>query len=75
MNKLVILGVSTLLLTGCLRNHTEKTDEDIIEFCYDGVVYIQSTGGYTNTSVKFKSDNAVATTMNNGVACKDTQGE
>ena len=70
MFKYILFFIIPVAVVGCVPNHIEKTEREIIEFCYDGVVYIQDRQGYTNTSVKLNTDSKVYTTMNNGVSCK-----
>ena len=68
--KISTLILLTTLLQGCYPS-TKETGVEMLEKCYDGVVYISSSHAeYSSLSVKFNRDSTVSTTLINGVECK-----
>ncbi len=70
--KLKILSAMllTTLLQGCYPT-VKETGVEMLEKCYDGVVYVSSShAGISSLSVKFNRDSTVSTTLINGVECK-----
>lgn len=76
MNKLNMLAVFlitlSVTLTGCDEAHKDvHSGVEMIEVCYDGVVYISNkTSQDRSLSVKFNRDSTVSTKLSNGIECK-----
>ena len=71
LKMLTILVVVTPLL-GCSPSHKdEESGVEMIERCYDGVVYVSNiTSEQQSLSVKFNRDGTVSTKLSNGIECK-----
>lgn len=67
--KLVLLLIIVQMTSGCNANSNTLSEKLVAEMCYDGVVYLRH--GNPSLSVKFNSDNTVATVLSNGINCKD----
>lgn len=68
--KILTLILLTTLLQGCYPT-IKETGVEMLEKCYDGVVYVSNNhAGINSLSVKFNRDSTVSTTLINGVECK-----
>ena len=68
--KILTLILLTTLLQGC-QPAIKETGEEMLEKCYDGVVYVSNNHAALNSlSVKFNRDSTVSTTLINGVECR-----
>ena len=68
--KILTLILLTTLLQGC-QPAIKETGVEMLEKCYDGVVYVSNNHAALNSlSVKFNRDSTVSTTLINGVECK-----
>lgn len=80
MNKLKMLTVLlitlsvtlSVALTGCEEAHKDvHSGVEMIEVCYDGVVYISNkVKPDSSLTVKFNRDSTVSTKLSNGIECK-----
>ena len=69
--KILSLLLLTILIQGCSPTTTKETAVEMIEKCYDGVVYISNSRAVNSSlSVKFNKDSTVSTKLINGVECR-----